>query len=40
MRNALYRESIAFLAGNDEASMRQLDAKRLSRCNNKQEDRL
>ena len=28
MRYALYRESIAFLAGNDEASMRQLDAKR------------
>jgi pimeloyl-ACP methyl ester carboxylesterase len=28
MRYALYRESIAFLAGNHEASMRQLDAKR------------
>ena len=28
MRYALYRESIAFLAGNDDTSMRQPDAKR------------
>ncbi len=40
MRNALYRESIAFLVGNDRASVSQATRSDLSRLNNKQEDRL